>query len=308
MADLEDKIQELLNRIVQKMDYIDLILQNPIDEKYDLLKEEVESIKQIGIDSSLKLFTSSVDKTIKVYNDIKKFLFENNLSLISKIEEKYDGDIDEDLIKVEILEKTFRPVSPSQYTILIKNGIKVIDNGLISDLYYMKISQNLDNTEVDILQDKDLKIDSVKHFNNNISNIYFTNNIDNLKDFIDENSFISMFIMINNKKYKIVKCGGTKKNNKKLLVFKVYPKIEDNITTSTQFSIYYDLFDDEIVELVLTDYDMNDIGPVYFNDVERNLKTGQMRIKDRNGTLDKYIFDYSIDVETNIETRTVNGG
>lgn len=303
MADLKTKIENIIiyqNTILRQIDYI--ISRFPeLRDSFQILSSKISEIDDFALSEKADVVISE----ISTYNDLLKRLnsiLDKNLILFNTFTADQNAIIDNDKVKISVKDSAFRDVGAEFFLDSNKNMFSINTDNLVSDLYYIFISQNYDSTN--LFPNLIFSFYSVEKINNNASKLILSiNDQSQIANIINNNLLSDTKILINGKSvYHIARFGSSIINNSKKIALYIYPTITETNIESITF--HENLFDDQILELNMINYDINDISSFYFNDAERDLTDNTMVIFDKN-KFPKYTFNYKLD--GNKERRNFNG-
>lgn len=302
LQQLENNFNTVLSDLRNSIREIQFIIYNypEVADRYQQLYDIVADIQNFDLSGKADVV---IEKIVE-YNNLISSLSESlnrNLNLFTIVNSKQLSHIDSDKYDITLLDYKFDETNIPIILDDTKKVIRILPSNLSDNVYYLRIRQNLYNTIT--LSGYNFSFYNLENINNNASKLIVS--IDNefdLSEIVNKNMLSDKVVLINEKsKYHIVRYGGTIINNSKKLVLYVYPSISDESIQSISF--HENLFDDELIEINFTDFDMQDISYFYFGNAERDLNTGDMVIYDKSN-LPKHIFKFSI--EENKEKRVRN--
>lgn len=291
--------------IIDELEELSLLINslsklNDVYNKLNNLPSTFEAINTFATkftsEDKLTEFSNMVNKLTSYYKDLIVTLKNNNYSYFNILKQPYK-DINIDKINIEILDQNFNVINT---TIDINNDNLYIDlSTLYDDFYYVKFSQNMENTKK--LSDTTFTISKFEVINDDSSKILIPISGKNLLDNILSNRQLDdSLCMIDGSKYNIIRYGSTTILNINYLVLMLYPKLE--FVTNNNITFYSNELEDNILELSLFDNNISDISNYYFNKAERDLDNNTIKIYNNKGNAIKYLINY--DTINNIETRT----
>lgn len=291
--------------IIDELEELSLLINslsklNDVYNKLNNLTSTFETINTFASkftsEDKLTEFSTMVNNLTSYYKDLIVTLKNNNYSYFNILKQPYK-DINIDKINIEILDQNFNVINT---TIDINNDNLYIDlSTLYDDFYYVKFSQNMENTKK--LSDTTFTISKFEVINDDSSKILIPISDKNLLDNILNNRQLDdSLCMIDGSKYNIIRYGSTTILNINYLVLMLYPKLE--FVTDNNITFYSNELEDNILELSLFDNNISDISNYYFNKAERDLDNNTIKIYNNKGNAIKYLINY--DTINNIETRT----
>lgn len=302
----EQEIKERLEAIILSQENVLAELNFLIDsfpearEKYAQLSGIVENIKNINLSES----TDNIIEKLEEYGQLISELNSNigkNLNLFNFIETNQNENISVEDYLVTVYDAEFNPTSITTSIDSENKKLNLTSRFFPEDLYYIKVSQNMDTTK--LFPDVSFTFYKIESINNNATKVIL--NVDDesiIADIVNNNRLNDSILYVNEKtKYYVVRYGGVIINGSKKLVLYMFPNISETITS---VSFHKNLFDDIVMEMNFSDYDMQDVSDFYYGDAERDLQTGEMIIYGRDNE-PKHMFTFSI--EGNKELRTRNG-
>lgn len=291
--------------IIDELEELSLLINslsklNDVYNKLNNLTSTFETINTFASkftsEDKLTEFSTMVNNLTSYYKDLIVTLKNNNYSYFNILKQPYK-DINIDKINIEILDQNFNVINT---TIDINNDNLYIDlSTLYDDFYYVKFSQNMENTKK--LSDTTFTISKFEVINDDSSKILIPISDKKLLDNILNNRQLDdSLCMIDGSKYNIIRYGSTTILNINYLVLMLYPKLE--FVTDNNITFYSNELEDNILELSLFDNNISDISNYYFNKAERDLDNNTIKIYNNKGNAIKYLINY--DTINNIETRT----
>ena len=300
----EEEIRQRLEAIIANHETIISELNFLIDtfpevrEKYNKLSQIVEKIQNIDLSRNVDNIVAKLDEYGQLISELNSNLGKN-LNLFNLIETNQNFLLGIDDYVVEIYDSAFNLTTiPS--TIDVENKkLNLTSRFFSDDLYYLKISQSMDNSKLFVNNQFTLyKIESI---NNNATKVLLTVDDESIiEGIVNDNKLNDSILYVNGlSKYHIVRYGGVIINGSKKLVLYIFPNIMETITS---VSLHRNLFDDIIMELNFSDFNMQDVSDFYYGDAERDLNTGEMIIYGK-GNAPKHIFTFSIEGNKEIRKR-----
>lgn len=296
------KLQTLTTQqtnIIRELQY--LIYNYPIAiDKFDELYELVSKIDNFDLSNNTDVLIDKLNQYSNSLNELSNVLGKN-LNIFNIVESDQNSLLSDTDIKVTFLDKFFTEFDIPVFVDTANNTFKFSSSYAVDNLYYIKISQNMDSTK--ILSNLEFTFYKMEPINNNATKVILNVSDESyIKTIIDNNMLSDKVIFVNGRsKYYIVRYGALIVNSSKKLVLYIYPSVSDNIESIT---FHNNIFNDLFMELNLTDFNMQDVSEFYFNTAERDLDSGEMVIYS-NDNLPKHIFKFSI--EDNKEKRIRNG-
>lgn len=301
----EEEIKERLEAIIINHENIIAQLNYLIDtfpetrEKYGQLADIVESIQNINLSNNVDNIVEKLEEYGQLISELN-FNLGKNLNLFNLIETQQNVNIDVENYVVTVYDSRFSPVNIPITVDSETKKLNLTSRFFTEDLYYIKLSQNMDTTL--LFPDNEFTLYKVESINNNATKVLLSVNDESIiEGIVNNNRLNDSILYVNGKsKYYIARYGGVIINGSKKLVLYIFPNITETIET---VSLHKNLFDDIMMELVFSDFTMQDISDFYFGNAERDLSTGEMIIFGKNG---EQKHSYTFSIENNIEKRERN--
>lgn len=301
----EQEIKERLEAIIINHENIIAELNYLIDtfptarEKYNQLADIVENIQNINLSNNVDNIVEKLEEYGQLISELNLNLGKN-LNLFNLIETQQNANIDINNYVVTVYDGRFSPVAIPITVDSETKKLNLTSRYFTEDLYYIKLSQDMNTTL--LFPNNQFTLYKSESINNNATKVLLSVDDESIiEGIVNGNKLNDSILYVNGtSKYYIARYGGVIINGSKKLVLYIVPSIGETIGT---VSLHKNLFDDIIMELVFSDFTMQDVSDFYFGNAERDLTTGEMIIFDRNG---QRKHNYTFSIENNIEKRKRN--
>lgn len=296
-----ERIEAILSnheRVISELNFItDTFLGTK--EKYAQLAEIVDTIQNINLSENVDNIIEKLEEYGQLVSELNLNLGKN-LNLFNLIKTNQNSNIDIDNYKVNVYDSKFDLVNIPATIDPERKKLNLTSRLFTEELYYIQITQNMENTKLFI--NNAFTFYKVESINNNTTKLIL--NVDDesiIQDIVNDNKLNDSVVYINGEsKYHVTRYGGVIINQSKKLVLTIFPNIIGDINT---VSFHQNLFDDVMMELNFSDFNMQDVSDFYFGDAERDLSSGEMIIFGK-GREPRHTYTFSI--EGNKELRKRN--